>query len=43
MRKIVIDQTQQPFLGFIGQPHVNVLLTNQALDKALPKGKPKAA
>ena len=43
VRKIVIDQTQQPFLGFIGQPHVNVLLTNQALDKALPKGKPKAA
>ena len=43
VRKIIMDQTQAPFLGFIGQPHVNVLLTNQALDKAVPKGKPRAA
>jgi K+-transporting ATPase ATPase C chain len=43
VRKIIMDQTQAPFLGFIGQPRVNVLLTNQALDKALPKGKPKVA
>jgi K+-transporting ATPase ATPase C chain len=43
VRKVITTQTQAPFLGFIGQSHVNVLLTNQALDKALPKGKPKAA
>jgi K+-transporting ATPase ATPase C chain len=42
VRKLIADQVQQPYLGFIGQPHVNVLLTNLALDKALPKGKPKA-
>jgi K+-transporting ATPase ATPase C chain len=43
VRAIIASQVQSPFLGFIGQPHVNVLLTNQALDKALPKGKPKPA
>ena len=32
-----------PFLGFIGQPHVNVLMTNRALDLALPKAQAKAA
>ena len=30
----------EPFLGFIGQAHVNVLLTNRALDAALPKSNP---
>jgi K+-transporting ATPase ATPase C chain len=29
---------EEPFLGFIGQSHVNVLMTNRALDEALPKG-----
>jgi K+-transporting ATPase ATPase C chain len=43
VRKVIADQTQGPVLGFLGQPHVNVLLTNQALDKAIPKGKPKTA
>jgi K+-transporting ATPase ATPase C chain len=43
VRKVITDQTHQPYLGFIGQAHVNVLLTNRALDKALPKGKPGAA
>jgi K+-transporting ATPase ATPase C chain len=43
VRMLIANQVQSPFLGFIGQPHVNVLLTNQALDKALPKGKPKPA
>ena len=33
----VIDaHTEQPLLGFIGQPTVNVLLTNQALDQRAP-------
>jgi K+-transporting ATPase ATPase C chain len=33
----VIDRfTGGPFLGFIGQPHVNVLLANRALDQSLP-------
>lgn len=42
VRKLIVDQIQTPFLGFIGRAHVNVLLTNQALDKALPKVKPAA-
>jgi K+-transporting ATPase ATPase C chain len=33
----VIDRyTGTPFLGFIGQPHVNVLLANRALDQRFP-------
>ena len=43
VRKVIADQTQGPALGFLGQPHVNVLMTNLALDKTLPKAKPKAA
>jgi K+-transporting ATPase ATPase C chain len=43
VRKVILDQTQGPTLGFLGQPHVNVLMTNLALDKTLPKGKPKGA
>jgi len=42
VRKVITDETQAPYLGFLGQAHVNVLMTNLALDKALPKGKPKA-
>ncbi len=42
VRKVIMDQTQEPYLGFLGQAHVNVLMTNLALDKALPKAKPKA-
>lgn len=37
----VIDQhTQAPLLGFIGQPRVNVLMTNRALDALMPKPAP---
>jgi K+-transporting ATPase ATPase C chain len=43
VRKVIADQTQGPALGFLGQAHVNVLMTNLALDKALPKAKPKAS
>lgn len=35
-RKVIADEVQPPFLGFIGQPRVNVLMTNRALDQALP-------
>jgi potassium-transporting ATPase KdpC subunit len=43
VQQIVAQHTEQPFLGFIGQPHVNVLMTNRALDAALPKAQPKKA
>jgi len=39
----VIDTaTGQPFLGFIGQPHVNVLTVNRTLDARYPVAQPKA-
>jgi K+-transporting ATPase ATPase C chain len=38
----VIDQnTGAPFLGFIGQPHVNVLAVNRSLDAKYPVAHPK--
>lgn len=43
VRKIIADQVQSPVLGFLGQPHVNVLMTNRALDVAAPKSTPKAS
>ena len=43
VRKIVAGHVDAPFLGFIGQPHVNVLMTNRALDAAIPKAQPKKA
>ena len=42
VRKVIADHTGAPFLGFIGQPHVNVLMTNRALDASSPKAQPKA-
>jgi K+-transporting ATPase ATPase C chain len=41
VRQLIADHTDRPFLGFIGQPHVNVLMTNRALDAAMPKAQPK--
>jgi len=43
VRRLISAHIEQPFLGFIGQPHVNVLMTNRALDAAMPKGQPKPA
>jgi K+-transporting ATPase ATPase C chain len=42
VNKVIAEQVQQPFLGFIGQQHVNVLMTNRALDAVIPKGNAKA-
>jgi K+-transporting ATPase ATPase C chain len=39
----VIDaETRQPLLGFIGEPTVNVLAVNRALDARFPVAQPKA-
>ena len=43
VRKLIAAHIDQPALGFLGQPHVNVLMTNRALDAALPKGTAKAS
>ena len=40
----VIDaETGQPFLGFVGQPHVNVLAVNRALDARYPVAQPRTS
>jgi K+-transporting ATPase ATPase C chain len=41
VRKLIDAHVDGALLGFIGQPHVNVLLTNRALDAAFPKAQPK--
>ena len=43
VRKVITAHVESPLLGFIGQPHVNVLMTNRALDAAAPKSTPKAS
>ena len=43
VQQIVSQHVEAPFLGFIGQPHVNVLMTNRALDVAMPKAQPRKA
>jgi K+-transporting ATPase ATPase C chain len=35
---LIDGQVQEPLLGFIGQPRVNVLALNRALDARYPKG-----
>ena len=41
VQSVIDAQTGQPFLGFIGQPHVNVLAVNRALDARYPVALPK--
>jgi K+-transporting ATPase ATPase C chain len=43
VKQLIGQHVEQPFLGFIGQPHVNVLMTNRALDAGIPKAQPKPA
>lgn len=43
VRELIGRNVQKPLLGFIGQSRLNVLMTNRALDLALPIGKSKPA
>ncbi len=40
VRGVITAHVEGPFLGFIGQPHVNVLKTNLDLDAKSPKAHP---
>ena len=37
VRELILRTTDRPWLGFIGEPRVNVLLVNLALDEQLPR------
>ena len=41
VERVIGDHTEGPWLGVFGQPHVNVLRTNLALDAAFPPAHPK--
>ena len=38
LQAVIDAHTEGPLLGFIGQPHVNVLMTNRALDARFTGG-----
>lgn len=42
VQKVIADNTEGPWLGIFGQPHVNVLKANLALDAAFPAAHPKS-
>ncbi|MEO8115932.1 MAG: potassium-transporting ATPase subunit C, partial [Phenylobacterium sp.] len=42
VQALIAAHTEGPWLGVFGQPHINVLKTNLALDAALPGAQPKA-
>ncbi len=42
VRRLIGGHIEDPLLGFIGQPHVNVLKTNLDLDGRLPKAHPES-
>lgn len=42
VRDVIAEATRQPGLGFLGQPRVNVLTANLALDARLPAAHPPA-
>jgi K+-transporting ATPase ATPase C chain len=41
VQAIIDAETGQPVLGFVGQPHVNVLAVNRALDARYPVAQPR--
>jgi K+-transporting ATPase c subunit len=40
VQSVIDHETGAPFLGFIGQPHVNVLAAKRALDRRLSPARP---
>ncbi|HEY7901747.1 MAG TPA: potassium-transporting ATPase subunit KdpC [Caulobacteraceae bacterium] len=43
VRRLIAGRIENPLLGFIGQPRVNVLMANLALDAAFAKAQPHPA
>jgi potassium-transporting ATPase KdpC subunit len=43
VKSLIAQNTDHADIGFLGEPRVNVLLLNAALDKSFPPGKPEPA